>query len=167
MKRRVDNRHTVDMLFVIALLFLFAMGALMLIALGSSIYKRSVTTLSENYDRRTAYAYITEKLRQYDVEGNINTDIFNKSGALRIDTTIGAVDYVTYLYEYEGALMELFSRADVNNLLPESGQKIMDINDLVITKKGDGILVISITLTDGEDLTFIAAKRSGEGLTDE
>ena len=163
MKKSMDNRHTVDMLFVIALLFLFAMGALMLIALGSSIYKRSVTTLSENYDRRTAYAYITEKLRQYDSEGNISTDIFNKSGALRIDTTIGAVDYVTYLYEYDGSLMELFSRADVGNLLPESGQRIMDINDLVISRKGDGILVITITLTDGQDLTFIATKRSGTG----
>ena len=151
------------MLFVIALLFLFAMGALMLIALGSSIYKRSVTTLSENYDRRTAYAYITEKLRQYDAEGNISTDIFNKSGALRIDTTIGAVDYVTYLYEYDGALMELFSRADVGNLLPESGQRIMDISNLVIERKGDNILVVTITLTNGEDLSFIATKRSGTG----
>ena len=163
MKKQMNNRHTVDMLFVIALLFLFAMGALMLIALGSSIYKRSVTTLTDNYDRRTAYAYITEKLRQYDAEGNINTDIFNKSGALRIDTTIGTVDYVTYLYQYEGSLMELFSRADVENLLPESGQRIMDINDLVITPKGDGLLLVTITLTDGEDLTFITSKRSGTG----
>ncbi|WP_026526990.1 DUF4860 domain-containing protein [Butyrivibrio sp. VCD2006] len=163
MKKQMDNRHTVDMLFVIALLFLFAMGALMLIALGSSIYKRSVSTLSDNYDRRTAYAYITEKLRQYDAEGNINTDIFNKSGALRIDTTIGAVDYVTYLYQYEGSLMELFSRADVENLLPESGQRIMDINDLVITSKGDGLLLITITLSDDEELTFITSKRSGTG----
>ena len=163
MKRQMDNKHTVDMLFVIALLFLFAMGALMLIALGSSIYKRSVTTLSDNYDRRTAYAYITEKLRQYDTEGNIRTDIFNKSGALRIDTTIGTVDYVTYLYEYDGSLMELFSRADVTNLLPESGQRIMDIDDLVITSKGENILAITITLTNGEDLTFIATKRSGTG----
>ncbi|SDB29324.1 MULTISPECIES: DUF4860 domain-containing protein [unclassified Butyrivibrio] len=163
MKKQFESRHTVDMLFVIALLFLFAMGALMLIALGSSIYKRSVTTLAENYDRRTAYAYITEKLRQYDTEGNISTDIFNKSGALRIDTTIGTVDYVTYLYEYEGSLMELFSRADAGTLLPESGQRIMDINNLEITSKGEGLLQITITLTDGKDLTFITSKRSGTG----
>ena len=120
MNKRIDNRrHTVDMLFVIALLFLFAMGALMLIALGSSIYKRSVTTL--------------------------------------------AVDYVTYLYEYDGSLMELFARADVGNLLPESGQRIMDIENLVIARKADGILVITITLPGGDDLTFITAKRSGTG----
>ncbi|WP_029322175.1 DUF4860 domain-containing protein [Butyrivibrio sp. AE3004] len=160
MKRDYKGRHTVDMLFVIALLFLFAMGALMLIALGSSIYRRGVDTLSGNYDRRTAYAYITEKLRQCDKQGNISTDIFNKSGALRIDTIEGDVAYVTYLYEYEGALMELFARADAGNLPPESGQKIMDIQDMEISTKGKNLLQITITLPDEQDLVFIAAKRS-------
>ena len=162
MKKDFENRHPVDMLFVIALLFLFAMGALMLIALGSSIYKRGVDTLSKNYDRRTAYAYITEKLRQCDREGNIRTDIFNQSGALRIDSTINSVEYVTYLYEYDGALMELFARADAGTLPPESGQKIMDIQDLVINTKGSNMLQITVTLKDGQNLTFIATKRSGE-----
>lgn len=150
------------MLFVVALLFLFAMGALMLIALGSSIYKRGVDTLTKSYDKRTAYAYITEKLRQYDEEGSITTDIFNQSGAIRIDTTIDDIPYVTYLYDYDGALMELFARADVGELPPEAGQKIMDIDDFVVAAKGNGILEITITLKDGENLTFITAKRSGK-----
>ncbi|WP_026511530.1 DUF4860 domain-containing protein [Butyrivibrio sp. LC3010] len=161
MKKKFESRHTIDMLFVIALLFLFAMGALMLIALGSSIYKRGVDTLSKNYDRRTAYAYITEKLRQCDRAGNISSSTFNKSGALRIDTTIDSENYVTYLYEYEGALMELFARADAGDLPPESGQKIMDIDDMVLTPKGENILLITIILTDGEELTFITTRRSG------
>ncbi len=162
MKKNMESRHTVDMLFVIALLFLFAMGALMLIALGSSIYKRGVDTLTKSYDRRTAYAYITEKLRQYDSEGSISTDIFNKSGAIRIDTTIGDTPYVTYLYDYDGALMELFARADAGELPPESGQKIMDIEDFLVTSRSNGLLEITITLTSGEELTFITAKRSGD-----
>lgn len=162
MKRNMDSRHTVDMLFVIALLFLFALGALMLIALGSSIYKRGVDTLTKSYDKRTAYAYITEKLRQCDEEGSISTDIFNKSGAIRIDSQIGDTPYVTYLYDYDGALMELYARADAGDLPPESGQKIMNIQGLVINSKGNGMLEITITLEDGEDLTFITAKRSSE-----
>lgn len=163
MKKHAGNRHIIDMVFVVALLFLFAMSALMLIALGSSIYSRSVDTMRENYDSRTAYAYITEKLRQYDAEGKISTDIFNNSGAIRIDSNINGTDYVTYLYDYEGALMESFARADAGTLLPEAGQKIMDIDGFTLNPRGDGIIEVTITLQDGKDITFVTSKRSAEG----
>lgn len=162
MKKDLEGRHTVDMLFVIALLFLFAMGALMLIALGSSIYRRGVDTLTKSYDKRTAYAYITEKLRQCDENCSISTGIFNNSGAIRIGSMVGDTPYVTYLYDYDGSLMELYAREDAGDLPPESGQKIMDIEDLVLDTKINGILEITITLKGGEELTFITTQRSFE-----
>ena len=166
MKKESHERHIIDMIFVIALLFLFAMSALMLIAIGSSIYIRGVNSMQKNYDRRTAYAYITEKIRQNDAQGNISSDTFNKSGAIRIDSTEGGKDYVTYIYDYDGALMELKARADVENLLPETGQRIMDIDSLEINTLGGGILEVTIALQDGEEITFVTSKRSEKGQND-
>ena len=166
MKKESHERHIIDMIFVVALLFLFAMSALMLIAIGSSIYSRGVSVMQKNYDRRTAYAYITEKLRQNDSEGNVSTDTFNKSGAIRIDSTEGGKDYVTYIYDYDGALMEIKARADVENLMPETGQKIMDIDSFEIDTLGGGILRITVVLTDGEEITFVTSKRSEKGQVD-
>ena len=163
MKKEKGHRHIIDMLFVVALLFLFAISALMLIALGSSIYRRSTRIMQENYDSRTAYAYITEKLRQYDAGGNISSSVFDGQTAIRIDSIIEDTAYVTYLYEYDGALMELFTRADAGKIPPEQGQKIMEIADFQVVPRGDGILEISIELNDEETITFVTAQRSSEG----
>ena len=53
MNNRSENRHTIDFLFVIALLFLFAFMAIMLIALGASVYQRNVSLMEKNYETRT------------------------------------------------------------------------------------------------------------------
>ncbi len=160
MKKETGTRHVIDMFFVIALLFLFALSALMLIALGSSIYSRSVEIMQDNYDSRTAYAYITEKLRQYDSMGNISTEKFSGLEALRIDSRINGTDYITYLYEYDGFLMELIARADAGNIPPSQGQKIMEIDSMDVSPKEDGIMEISVTLPDGKEITFVTAQRS-------
>lgn len=157
----------VDMLFVISLLFLFALGAITLIALGASVYKRGVATMQKNYDDRTAYSYITEKLRQYDFEGSFDSAVFNKEGAISIYSTQDGVDYVTYIYEYESNLMELTARADAGELLPESGQAIAPIQDLYIETVKNGMLAITITLEDGQEINFVAARRSEEAASDE
>ena len=153
-------KHVIDTVFVVALLFLFAMGALMLIALGSSIYSRSVATMKQGYSSTTAYAYITEKLRQYDIRGGIYPDEFNGSKALRIDSRTGDTDYVTYIYEYEGSLMELLARADAGSIPASQGQKIMDISSLSVEKKDENILEITVVLPDKKEITFVTAQRS-------
>ncbi|MBE5842955.1 MAG: DUF4860 domain-containing protein [Butyrivibrio sp.] len=162
MKKESGTRHIIDMVFVVALLFLFSMSALMLIAIGSSIYSRGVDVMKKNYDSRTAYAYITEKLRQYDSTGNVSVEFLGSSKALRVDSTLDGTAYVTYLYEHGGELMELFARADSGKLHPSSGQKIMEIDTLEIEPCGDGLMEITVTLKDGTDITFVTSRRSVE-----
>ncbi len=156
------QRHMVDMLFVISLLFMFALGAITLIALGASVYKRGVSTMQKNYDDRTAYSYITEKLRQYDFHGSFDSAVFNKQGAISIKSVQNGVEYVTYIYEYDSKLMEITARADAGELLPESGQPIAPIKDLHIEAVKTGMLAITITLEDDQEITFVAARRSQE-----
>ena len=59
------------MVFVICLMFLFIFSALTVITIGADIYQKNVVAVDENYYKRTACAYITEKIRQSDVNGGI------------------------------------------------------------------------------------------------
>ncbi len=162
MKRESGTRHIIDMVFVVALLFLFSMSALMLIAIGSSIYSRGVDIMRKNYDSRTAHAYITEKLRQCDSGGNVSIEFLGSDKAIRVDSTIDGEKYVTYLYEHSGELMEFFAKADSGKLHPSAGQRIMDIEGLEIEPKGDGIIEITVSLDEGKDITFVTSRRSTE-----
>ena len=156
------QNHVIDMIFVIALLFMFAMSALMLVALGSSIYRRSVDTMQAGYERRTAYAYISEKLRQYDCTGSIGIESFQGNDAIRVESTFGDTEYVTRLYAYDGALMELMARKDAGDIPPEQGQRIMDITSMEISAVDPGILRITLTLPGDDEITFVTVRRSSE-----
>ena len=58
MNNKNDNRHMVDILFVIALFCVFALSALMLVIIGSNVYKKTVTNMDNNFDSRTSFSYI-------------------------------------------------------------------------------------------------------------
>ncbi len=163
MNKKNINGHIVDLIFVISLLFLFALSALMLIALGSSIYSRSVEVMKNNYESRTAYAYITEKLRQYDSSGSISEYSLNGNDALRIISESEGHTYVTYLYTYEGALTELIARTGAGDIPPQQGQTIMDIKSMDVNTGSDGLVEITITLPDEQKIYFMVSKKSSEG----
>ena len=63
MKKIRNEGHIVDFLFVLGLFFVFAFSALMLILIGSGVYKKTVDRMNENFNLRTTTAYITEKIR--------------------------------------------------------------------------------------------------------
>jgi len=61
-----ENRHMVDVLFVITLFFVFALSTLTLVILGANVYKRTVDHMDTSFNARTSYAYLSQKLRQND-----------------------------------------------------------------------------------------------------
>ncbi len=119
--------HTIDTVFVICLLLLFVLSSLSVIAIGASIYKKNVAAMADNSSHRIACAYITEKVRQSDNEGNVYVKEIFGENALVLSKDIDGVTYNTYIYDYDGNLMELFARADLDNFYPQSGQKIPKI----------------------------------------
>ncbi|MBE5860224.1 MAG: DUF4860 domain-containing protein [Butyrivibrio sp.] len=162
MRQQDRTRHMIDMLFVISLLLLFALSALMLIALGASIYKRSTDIMKNNYDNRTAFAYITEKLRQCDSTGIVELKKINKHDAIVLHSDFEGRDYQTFIYYYDGYLMELLSGEYEDDLLFEAGQKIMRIEDFKVIRLEHDTLQIDIELEDAGTVSFIAAKRSSD-----
>ena len=150
----------IDSVFVISLMLLFVICALSVIALGAGVYKKNVANMAQNNDRRIATAYITEKVRQGDEGGAIFCKEIFGTNALVIQHEVNGALYDTYIYEYNGSLMELFARDDLGVFYPQSGQKILDISSLQIEEVCDNLFDITITLDDGTTDNLFVAKRS-------
>jgi len=146
-------RHLIDIVFILALLFGFAICAVMMIALGANIYQKSLDISNENFEMRTAGAYIRQKVRCMDVNGAIDTCKFGDGDAIMLSTDYDSATCITYLYVYEGALMEINAWENVD-ISPKSGQYIIDMQDMDIEKESDNIFKIFITNSSGDTNVF-------------
>ncbi|MBQ6415782.1 MAG: DUF4860 domain-containing protein [Butyrivibrio sp.] len=157
-----NKHHIVDVAFILCLMLLFILSALSVISLGAGIYKKNVETMGSNYDHRTACAYITEKVRQSDNNGAIFvTNLFGQN-TLVLQEEVNGTLYNTYIYYYNGYLMELYARADLTSFYPQSGQKILEINSFDVSYASEALLSVNIVLADGENEAVYIAKRSTE-----
>ena len=160
MRNERDNKHVVDILFVIALLFLFAFSVLMLIALGASVYRRNVEIMSDNNDSRVSAAYVTEKLRQADADGGITLGELGGESAILLRNERSGVPTVTYLYVHDGALYELTTLEEGGVAVPSAGQRITDISDMQAGYVREDLLSVELTRTNGKKLQLYLACRS-------
>ena len=155
--------HVIDAVFILCLMFLFVLSALAVITIGANIYKKNVSAMSDNYSHRIASAYVTEKVRQADNQGRVYVKDLFEGHALVLQDEIDGVLYNTYIYSYDGYLMELYARADLKDIYPQSGQKILEITSFNVDYVSDSLLSVNLILKDGEDESMFIAKRS-EGI---
>ncbi|MBR4528959.1 MAG: DUF4860 domain-containing protein [Lachnospiraceae bacterium] len=153
------QRHVVDLLFVIALLFLFAFSAIMLIALGADVYQKNVDTMQINYDRRTAGAYLAQKVRQADTAGAVCVRTLEGQSAIVLTKQVGEREYATWLYLHDGMLCEQLLRADLEPAAG-GGQKILPLKTLTVEQIADDLLSVRLTLDNGEAEDFYLGLRS-------
>lgn len=145
------NRHMVDILFVIALFCVFAISALMLVMIGSNVYKKTVENMDQNYNTRTSFAYITEKIRQFDSQDAISVGFIEDTDTLILTTFANDTIYNTYIYMYDGYLKELFVKSDTAISL-ESGQNILPISDFHLIAINEHLY--QFTLTSENNITY-------------
>ena len=156
---RNDGRHIVDVLFVLALFGIFAASALMLVTLGANVYKKTVSHMDENYAERTAYAYITEKIRQNNTVGAISVEELEGTPALVFTQQLEDMEYCTYLYYYDGYLKELSLRKDMyagSNLL-SAGQDIIPLASFSIIPVQDNLIKLRIYTEEGNSFMIYAS----------
>ncbi len=153
------RKHTIDTVFVICLMLLFVLSALSVIAIGAGIYKKNVSKMADNSSHRIACAYITEKVRQADNNGQVHVqEIFGRNAIVLSEDVNGSI-YNTYIYSHDGNLMELFARADLGTFYPQSGQKIMTIGSLDIEKISENLFRAVVVFDDGyEDYIYITRR---------
>lgn len=147
-----SKRHTIDVLFVITLFAVFAMSIMTLTGIGASVYEKIQASMSENYDSRTAFSYISNKLRQSDTNGNISLGNYGGTDAVIISEEIDNVTYCTYLYCYDGYLKELFTRAGQEFDL-EYGTNILELDSFAASYETDTLIKFELTPKDGDKET--------------
>lgn len=160
-----QQKHIIDTLFVIALFCLFALSAIFLITIGANIYGRTINNMEDNFNNRTALAYITEKVRQFDSADSISVGTFQECPALIITSRIEDTEYLTYLYEYNGYIKEIMVRKGMT-LDPAIGQDIIAVSDFSLTAINDHLLNCTIAVDEKKSYSLYISVHSG-GLSNE
>ena len=143
-------------------MFLFILCAVSVIGIGASIYRKNVGQMTDNYAHRISCAYITEKVRQADENGSVFTEELFGENVLVLQEKKGDNLYNTYIYEYDGFLMELYIRDSIRTFFPQSGQKILKVSSFDVKDMSDSVLAVDIVTEDGNRNNLYIAKRSSK-----
>ena len=68
------RRHPVDLFCLLLLLLLFALSAMLIAVLGSSVYRRILDRTDRTQDSRLVCAYLTQKIRQLNHVGGLSVE---------------------------------------------------------------------------------------------
>lgn len=156
MNKQKEN-HTIDVLFVLGLFCLFALTTIFLISIGADIYSKTTASAAENFNDRTSFAYVTEKIRQADCADQISVEEIDGVTALCLKKTVNGTAYITWLYAYDGYLRELLVRADTP-LSPEAGQTILPATSFSAEMLTDSLLTFEITNENRTDTLTVSLK---------
>lgn len=146
--------HTLDILFPLGLLALYALAAAGVLLLAAGIYRQSMTRSDADFASDTALAYVTEKLRAADREEAVRVE---DRDTLVISVNYGDSWYDTYIYCYDGSLRELMTRREVP-FAPEQGRALVALEDFRAEWASEGLL----RLRCGETERYVNLK-AGEG----
>ncbi|MEM1483344.1 DUF4860 domain-containing protein [Oscillospiraceae bacterium PP1C4] len=150
--------HMVDLLFTLALFCVFAVSSLLVVIIGANVYKGTVKSMSRNFNIRTSLSYVSEKVRQNDTAGAVYLDHLDGETALVLEQNYNGADYQTWIYHYDGSLMELFTQKG-NEVSPSDGQPIMEIPNFTIERQGENLYQLSITDEEGKKVKLTVSPR--------
>ena len=153
------NKPVVDILFLLALFCVFLLSALFIVLFGAKIYRSTVSDMNENFKSRTALSYVTEKMRQFDHSGAAYVLHYEDKPVLVLNETLNDTEYSTFLYEKDGYLVELTTRADYEFDFP-AGTKIVEIRGFNVEPVSDSLYRFTVTDASGEDITYYVAEYS-------
>ncbi|MBO4678513.1 MAG: DUF4860 domain-containing protein [Lachnospiraceae bacterium] len=153
------SEHTIDALFVITLFLVFAISVVALTGTGASVYQHVVNEMSSNYNSRTSFSYIYNKVHQSDVDGLVSIGKYMGNDALIISEEIDNITYCTYLYEYEGTIKELFTRSG-QEFDPSLGTDILEVEGFSISHVTDSLYRFDIKPVKSADETLFVHVRS-------
>lgn len=95
MRFQTRSRHVIDLVFPIALFFVFAASALIVLILAADLYGSTTGRLRVNDENRSALAYIEEKIRQNDTGGAMRLSVSKTPTVwLCLPITTGFLHYI-------------------------------------------------------------------------
>ena len=158
MRERTERKHVIDFLFPLALFFVLTATSVALVVLASGTYSRQVQDSEDSFASRTALSYVTEKIHQADEYGAVYAGTFDGQDAIVIRQTYSEQTYVTYLYEYDGYLRELFIQDGVDAKASD-GRKILSSDCFSFDQTQHGLFHLYCTNKDGSiSDTYVSIK---------
>lgn len=148
------SRHATDLIFVLSLFCLFTVLSLFVVIQGADVYQGISREMSANYSARGTVAYLTEKVRQNDRENGVAVKEIGGEPALVFSEEIGGEVYETWSYLYGGSLREITVKRGTE-IVPESGQPIMELKELRLELPSRRLL--RILATDTENRVYESA----------
>lgn len=156
MKRKTIQHH-IDALAALLLFGVFAVCVLAVLLSGADAYQRLTGRDQNAFDRRTAVQYLATRVRQADAAGGVAVEEFGGVRSLVLDAQS---TYPTWLYCYDGQLMELYCYVE-DRPGPEDGLPLLELEGLDVSLS-DGLLTLEVTGAGGETSTLLLSLRSGE-----
>ena len=154
-----NRSHVIDLIFPLAVLFVFAASSLVVLILSVHIYTGQTEQSESHYRTDTPLSYVEEKIRQNDVAGSITVMTLDGTECLALKNSSDGIDSTTYLYVSDGWLKELFVRDDTDVSL-NAGKNIIEVSDFKVAELNNGLYRITITDTDGVTNSRILSERS-------
>jgi hypothetical protein len=158
------KKHSLDLVVVVTLFFVYAACALLLCVIGAEVYRTTAATMQKNYDQRTSVLYIAEKVRQNDLDGTVRVDRVDDVDALVLIEKQSGRDYETWLFVKNQVLYEgLFAPGATIDV--KLCQPIMPMEALAIGRNqtGSGLLNLTFYAPDGQKTSIDLWQRSERG----
>jgi len=139
----------IDVVFVLALITLFAATSLALVLIGAKQYRFVTNAMTENHEDRTTSSYLAEKIRQNDTEDAITICDLMGVPALSIVSTEEGFTFITYIYYYENYLREIVVTENSKFSL-SSGEEIIALKDFNIAFENDTLIRADVMDSTGQ-----------------
>lgn len=155
MKVQRTASHSVDILFPLSILFVFAVSALAVLLLSSRAYTSQRELAAHTYETLMPISYLREKVRQHDRNGAISVGELDGQPSLILYSS----EYTTYLYAYDGMLKEL-TVCDGVAVHAKDGQDILELQTFSIQETADGLICLFCQTEHDPGETVFLAERS-------
>lgn len=153
--KRQENRHCIDLVFVILLFAVFAGSVLVVLAAETGGYQRIISSIAERTDLSTLESYIAQKVRQ---TGNASAGTFDGSSALVLSQDIDGTTYVTVLYTDGATMRELFCEASaLSGFSKGAGEEVCGCTKAEFSAVPDTNLIRADVGADGGEESFLLA----------
>lgn len=161
MMKKKNKPKRINSLMALMIFGAFVVCVFIVIISGADLYKKLIDKDTDSFNMRTVGQYITTRIHQADSYAGVSVEDFCGTDAVVITEQIDGDMYKTWLYCYDGYLMELFGMDDIM-LMPEDGEAVLKAEDIKFSLEDD-LLKADISVKEGESYEVCVYIRSGEG----
>lgn len=147
---------SLEMLFGLAVMVLFAVLSFMLVLLGKNTYTQIADNTEQNHELRILTSYIANKVRSGDSADNIQITNQVSSGVLSIGEEDG--EFRTCIYFYNGMLKEQLIGSN-DTFTPENGEDLLAVSAFDCSLN-NGLVNFSVQDKGGKSIAMHVRLRS-------